>query len=96
MDEEINLINSGYDTVAVATGLKTLPITNCFAEIIKKHPNINLYEDESHPSKLGAYLNACVYFKYFTKRKASTIKYNADINDEIANTLKSAVDKNSP
>ncbi|MGE0567619.1 MAG: DUF4886 domain-containing protein [Bacteroidia bacterium] len=95
-EEETTLINSSYDTVAAVTGMTTLPIANCFAEIVKGHPNINLYDDESHPSKLGSYLNACVFFKYFAKQKASTIKYYADIDKSIAVTIQSVVDKNYP
>jgi hypothetical protein len=34
-NEETKLINLAYDTVAVATGLSTVPITDCFAEIVK-------------------------------------------------------------
>ncbi len=96
LDEEIRLINSNYDTVATTTGLTSLPITNCFADVLKNHPNINLYEDEIHPSKLGAYLNACVFYKCFTKRKAITIKYYADIDEKTALIIQNVVDKNYP
>jgi hypothetical protein len=93
-EEEAKEINQAYDSVAMVTGMITLPITNCFAEIVKIFPNIKLYDDESHPSKLGAYLNACMYFKYFTKRKASTIEYFADIDKKIVLEIQDVVDEN--
>lgn len=96
LDEEVKLINAGYDTVAKVTNIKTVPITNCYLEILKLHQNIILYDDDQHPSKLGAYLNACVFFKYFTKRKATSIKYHAGIDEEKIRIIQSVVDKNYP
>jgi hypothetical protein len=95
-NEEIDLINSAYDSVAIATGLPSVPITNCYADVLKNHPDIKLYEDKSHPSRSGAYLNACVFYKYFTKQRASTIKYYADIDKDEAVTIQNIVDKNYP
>ena len=92
-NEEAKLINAAYDTVALATNLPTLPITNCFMEITANYPNINLYQDKSHPSKLGAYLIACICYKYLTKQKATTIKYNSDIDEKTAKIIKTVVDK---
>lgn len=92
-DEEARLINSSYDSVALVTNVSTVPITDCFMEIIKHYPNVNLYEDKSHPSKAGAYLNACVFYKYFTKQNASSIKYTADIDNETVKIIQSVVDK---
>ncbi|MBP6584664.1 MAG: DUF4886 domain-containing protein [Flavobacterium sp.] len=95
-EEEAKLINIAYDTVAIATHVSTVPITDCFMEIIKLYPNINLYQDKSHPSKFGAYLNACMFFKYFTKQKARSIKYTAGIDEKIAHTIQDVVDKYYP
>lgn len=96
LDEEAKFINNAYDTVAKATNMKTVPITNCYLEILKSHPNINLYDDDQHPSMLGAYLNACVFFKYFTKKKATSIKYHAGLDEVKIRIIQNVVDKNYP
>ncbi len=94
LNDEVKCINMGYDSVSLATKIKNLPVTNCFAEIIKDYPEINLYEDDSHPSKLGAYLNACIFYKYFSKQKAITINYFGDIDKKTALMIQKVVDKN--
>lgn len=95
LDEESALINSAYDSIAIATNLPSVPITKCFTEIIKNHPNINLY-DGMEPSIYGAYLNACVLYKYITKQKANTIKYTANLDTKTIHLLQDVVDKNMP
>jgi hypothetical protein len=95
LEEEVKLINSAYDTVAMTSNIPTVPITDCYMEIIKNYPQINLYGDKySHPSKLGAYLNACMFYKFFTKQKATTIKYIGDIDEKTAKIIQTVVDKN--
>jgi hypothetical protein len=97
IEEEAQLIKSAYDTVALATNIPTVPTTNCFMEIIKQYPNINLAHDiNSHPSKLGAYLNACLFYKCFTKQKATTIKYRAGIDKKTVKIIQDVVDKYYP
>ena len=94
IEDEVSLINYAYDTVALASNIPTVPITDCFMEIIKNHPNINLYADKySHPSILGAYLNACVFYKFFTKQNASEIKYRSGIDKKTAKIIQEVVDK---
>jgi hypothetical protein len=95
-EEEYSLINAGYDTVSFVTNVPSVPITNCFADISKNHPNINLYEDKSHPSIFGAYLNACVFYKYLTKQNAVDIKYAPDFDKVTVRTIQETVDRNFP
>jgi hypothetical protein len=91
--QEASYLNFAYDSVAKVTNIPTLPITDCFAFIVKNHPAINLNDDHCHPSTYGSYLNACVLFKYLTKQKASSIIYFADLDKKSAVTIQNAVDK---
>lgn len=96
LDEETDLINSTYDSVASATHLTNVPIANCFMNIMKYHKNINLYDGPYYPSIYGAYLNACVFYKHFTKRNASQIEYMADLDSTTVRTIQEVVDKIYP
>ena len=93
IEQEAKLVNEAYDSVAIETNVPTLPITDCYMDIIKNHPTINLYHDESHPSILGSYLSACMFYKYFTKQKASTINYTGNIDEKTAKVIQNVVDK---
>lgn len=96
IEEECSLINENYDAVAKATDLPSVPVTNCFKDILKNHPNIGLYDGKSQPSIFAAYLNACVFFKYITKQKASEIKYSAGLDAATVKIIQDVVDKNYP
>lgn len=93
IEQEAKLVNEAYDSIAIETNVPTLPITDCYIYVIKNHPTINLYHDESHPSILGSYLCACMFYKYFTKQKASTIKYTGEIDKKSAKAIQDVVDK---
>ena len=83
--------------MALAANMPTVPATDCFMEIVKNYPNISLAHDiNSHPSKLGAYLNACIFYKCFTKQKASTIKYRAGLDKKTTKIIQKVVDKYYP
>jgi hypothetical protein len=61
---------------------------NKFYEVLTKHPEIELYEDDSHPNKYGAFLNACVFYQMLTDKKASELKFNREIEPKTAELLK--------
>lgn len=75
-------------TVAIATrsGIAMIPIGDAWYEISQQKAgtkyNINLYNpDEHHPSKQGAFLNACLLHAYFLGRQAdlsATLKARPD------------------
>jgi hypothetical protein len=53
-----------------------------------KYPEIELYEDESHPNENGAFLNACIFYQMLTDKKASDLIYNGKIEPKTAKKLK--------
>lgn len=88
MVHEMKLINEGYESVASFHKITVTDNGKKFYQVIRKYPEINLYEDEVHPSASGAYLNACVFYQYLTGRKASSIKYNGEISKATTEKLK--------
>jgi hypothetical protein len=94
LEDEVHLINTIYDSIALTTKLSNIPITNCYLDILKNYRNINLYDGPYHPSEYGAYLNACIFFKYFTKQNATSIKYSAGLDSTVIHQIQLVVDKN--
>lgn len=88
LEQEIRLINESYDLVAQKNNLLKSDNGNKFYKVLTKHPEIELYEDDSHPNKYGAFLNACVFYQMLTDKKASELKFNGEIEPKTAELLK--------
>ena len=91
IEDEIELINKAYKMLAEDCDLIKSDNGTKLHEIELKYPEINLYEDTSHPNKYGAFLNACVFFELITGEKPSYLKYSGIIEPEIAQKLKDIV-----
>lgn len=60
-------ITEAYKKLAEDTGATVVPVGLAWERARELRPDINLYaEDGSHPSPLGSYLTACVFYKVFT------------------------------
>ncbi|NQX86125.1 MAG: DUF4886 domain-containing protein [Flavobacteriaceae bacterium] len=88
LEQEIELINEEYNSVAEKYGLITSSNGNKVYEILTEYPDINLYEDSIHPNKYGAFLNACIFYRMLTKKSPSDLKFNGEIEPNIAELLK--------
>lgn len=88
LEQEIALINEAYDSVAEKYGLTTSDNCNKVYEILTEHQDIDVYEDNIHPNKYGAFLNACVFYQMLTGKKASELKFNGEIEPKTAEILK--------
>lgn len=91
LEQEQKEINEAYDMIAKENELLKSENGNKFYEIRTKYPEIELYEDDSHPNKYGAFLNACVFYQMLTNKKVSHLKYTGDIEPEIAKLLKKII-----
>ena len=57
-------ISASYGELARATGAKLVQVGPAWQSLLSKHPDIDLYSpDGSHPSPLGSYLAACVFYR---------------------------------
>lgn len=88
LDQEINVINESYELVAKSTNIIKSNNGNKFYEVRSAYPAIELYEDDIHPNKYGAFLNACVFYQMLTKEKATELKFNGEIEPKTAGLLK--------
>ncbi len=88
LEQEIELINKSYDLVAEKNSLLKSDNGTKYYEVLTNYPEIELYEDSSHPNKYGAFLNACIFYQILTDKKASELKYNGEIEPKTAGILK--------
>jgi len=88
LEQEIELINSSYSSVAEKNGLLKSDNGTKFYKVLTEYPEVEIYDDESHPNKYGSFLNACIFYQMLTRRKASDLKYSGEIEPETAELLK--------
>ena len=92
MAEERQLLSLAYDSTATETQIGRVEIGRTHYALIDQHPEITLYEDDYHPSPLGAYLNACLFYKFLTGKNAVSINYVGDVDLKTAQLLREAAD----
>ncbi len=91
--EEFAVFKKEQDSLAAKTGASVAEVGHYFELCKQQHPEIQLYAgaSDSHPSKEGSYLIACVFFKTLTKESLKEITYSADINKVTARILREMV-----
>jgi hypothetical protein len=91
LEEELELINSAYQNIADRNGIIKTNHGDFYYLISQQYPKIKLLEDEIHPSREGAFLNASIFYQILTGKKANKLKYNGKIDKETANILKNII-----
>lgn len=79
-------ISRQYMQLAAKNSTLVAPVGEAWALALKERPDLRLFEkDESHPSPLGSYLTACVFFSVLTEQsplglphQLTTIDQNGD------------------
>lgn len=75
--EEFEIIQASFKQVSKSTQCEIAPVGLCFELCKKKYPELSLFEStgDTHPSILGSYLIAYVFFKQLTGEKTAAVKY---------------------
>lgn len=92
LDEEYNLLKMGYDSVRISTQVSMVDIDRVYYKAIKEKPSLKLFDEDSHPTKLGAYLNAYLFYKFLVGRHLSSLAYYGDLGKEEAILLQKLSD----
>lgn len=71
-------------------GASLLPVGDYWAYALSLHPKLPLYDaDGSHPSAAGSYLNALIFYRYFTQDTLDHVTYAPDdIPADIATQIR--------
>ena len=86
--EFLELTNHSYKTLADNNSLEQTNHGNIFQKIFDKYPEINILEDTMHPSDLGAFLSASIFYEIITSNDPSDLKYVGEIDSKTAELLK--------
>jgi len=79
----VDPIRHALQPVADKTGAIMVPIDIAFRVFQQKHPNIPIFmSDNKHPSPVGIYLAACIYFKIFTGESPLGLSRRYERKDE--------------
>jgi hypothetical protein len=71
-----------------------IPIGSAFENCHIKYPSIPLYASkfDYHPGINGSYLMVCLFYRYFTGKKAKSINYYGDISPQMAKKIQRTAD----
>jgi len=94
LEEEKEYLENQYAAVAKETNLTFTKHSAMEYVFEKEHPDLNMWDDDTHPSKIGSYFNACIFFKLFSDRNLEEVKINFNINPETASTIRNFVEDN--
>lgn len=94
LEEEKDYLENQYAAIAKETNLTVTKHSAMEYIFEKEHPDLNMWHDDAHPSKIGSYFNACVFFKLFSDKNLKHIKENFDINPETASAIRNFVEDN--
>jgi len=93
-DQEFEVIRKSFSELNNLINCKIAPVGTVFELCKKKYPELQLFEsnDDTHPSKLGSYLIACVFFRALTNENASELNINFGLNPADTKIIRELVD----
>jgi len=79
--EQQKIINSVYTEVSKSNNVEIVPVGIAWKMAKQTNPQVSLYEaDGSHPNRLGAFLTACTFARFFSEMLPE--KLNLEYNTE--------------
>jgi hypothetical protein len=83
----IRPIMTEYAKLAQSTGADMVPAGELFMEARKWRPDLELFQDDKHPSSNGTYLLGLAFFKYFTGKSTADIPFRLTTQDKDGEKL---------
>ena len=92
--QEFKIIEDSYNHLAGTIHGEIARVGATFELFKQRNSELLLFEsrENRHPSRLGSYLIACVFFRHLTGRKASDLKYDAKLGKLQAGMARTIVD----
>jgi hypothetical protein len=67
--ENLAALTNNYSAISRETGIIVAPVGATWGELLRLQPSLQLFhEDGSHPSPVGSYVAACVFYSLFFER----------------------------
>ena len=86
--QEINLIAESCKQIAESNHLILSKNGEIFYHFKLKYPDIKLTDEQAHPTKAGAFLNACIFYEFFSNKKAIELNFYGDLDVQTAKLIK--------
>lgn len=81
-------VNMGYAGIAQELNAPIAPVGNAWFNVTLQHPSLQLWqEDGNHPTELGTYLAACVFYALIFQESPQGLSYVANLSEETAQQL---------
>lgn len=92
--QEFRIITKSFEEVSKKIDSHVAPVGYYFEICKKQFPQLVLFESnvDTHPSRLGSFLIACVFFKKITSENVSGLSYSAGLNPSDVEKIKRLVD----
>ena len=92
--EEFEIIQVSFKQVSKRIQCEIALVGLCFELCKKKYPELSLFEstEDTHPSILGSYLIACVFFRQLTGEKTADVKYSGTLTQIDRSKINEIVD----
>ena len=85
-------LSEGYLDLASELGAEVAPVGAAWSEALRRDPAIELWKDDGvHPSRLGSYLTACVFYAVLTGRDPKPSEFSAGLEPSQARFLRDVV-----
>jgi len=93
--QEMLAINNGIDYLATKLNVEIAPVGDAFELFNKRYPQLNCIEGngDTHPSEIGAYLIACVFYGRLSMKPSSEVRYYAKLQKEVAIKIQNLADE---
>ena len=92
LEEDVKILSASFDAIKKDNDLTISNHCYIHYKVGKDHPEIELYEDDGHPSEAGSFLNACVFYNLLTGGKSLKLKFIGKLNPKTAKILKKELD----
>jgi len=81
-------IQNALEPISVKTSSPTAPVGTAFRLFQEKHPEIPIFtSDNKHPSAVGSYLAACVFYKILTGKSPLGLSRRFERKDEYGKKI---------
>lgn len=92
--EHLRILSESLNQINLKQKMTISNHPNIHFNICNNYPEIQLYDDEYHPSKIGSFLNACVFYKMITNKNPTRLHSNAGLDEKTASLLKRIANSN--
>lgn len=84
----------GYSKLGSELGVQVAPAGLAWAEALRREPRLDLWADDGkHPSRLGSYLAACVFYAILSGREPAGSRFKAGVEPGQARLFRQVAGK---